>query len=218
MNNILVDNIRIHNKNLFIDNQNISSIVASGVCEINIFNCNISNLEILVENNSSLVVNYFNKPKKLESLINIKVKKSSNLVFNHSFYNRDKYNLKILTDFLESDANISLKVNGVNDEGKSQIDVDGFVNESKIDNVLDENLRIYNINNGSCLTNPNMYIGTSKVMANHSASIGNVREDELFYLMGKGINYENATKLIIQGFLIRNFNNVELINKIKENI
>ena len=41
-------------------------------------------------------------------------------------------------------------------------------------------------------------------------------KDEVFYLMSKGINKENAEKLIIQGYLLSVIDNEELKTKIRE--
>lgn len=216
MNKIQVDNIILNNENIFIENQNVTKITAEGKCEINLFNCNIINLDILVLENSCVCINYFNKIKNLESLINIKASNKSSITFNHSYINYEKYDLKIDTDFLNEEANVFVNIHGINDKGKSNIDVNGFVKTNKYNNVLNENIHIYNINNGTCASNPNMYINTSKVIANHNTTIGTIRKDELFYLMSKGLNYENSVKLIIQGFLINVIKTNELVTKIKE--
>ena len=46
-----------------------------------------------------------------------------------------------------------------------------------------------------------MFIDTKNVIANHSASIGTINDDYLFYLMSKGLEKEKAIKLVIDGFL-----------------
>ena len=61
-----------------------------------------------------------------------------------------------------------------------------------------------------------MYIKTSQIIANHENAIGNINKDEVIYLMSKGINKENAEKLIIQGYLLSVIDNEELKTKIRE--
>ena len=61
-----------------------------------------------------------------------------------------------------------------------------------------------------------MLINTSKVIANHENAIGSINEEELFYLMSKGLTKENAEKLICKGYLLSNMHNEELKDKIKE--
>ena len=109
-----------------------------------------------------------------------------------------------------------INLNGLNDGGKCNLDVNGYVKTNKINNVLDENMRIINLNNGTAVSNPNMYIDTSKVIANHNTTIGGVDKNQVFYLMSKGLDKDNVVKLISDGFLINKFNNEELKKKIKE--
>ena len=47
-----------------------------------------------------------------------------------------------------------------------------------------------------------MYIDCFDVIANHSAFIGTFKDEELFYLQSRGIPVDEASKLLIKGFLI----------------
>lgn len=212
--NIEVDNIILDNEELLIENKNIKRINANGKCTLNLFNCNIIDLEINIYDNASLIVNYFNSIDKLNSRIVVKANNKSAFILNHSFINKGNYNLNIFTDFLLEDASITVNINGINDGGKVNADVNGYVHVDKFNNVLDENMKIVNLNNGVVMSNPNMYISASKVIANHNTTVGGVRLDELFYLMSKGIDKEEATNLIIKGFLIKIIKNNKMQNKI----
>ncbi len=213
---IEVDSIILNNEELFIENKNIKSIEVSGKCILNLFNCNIIDLEINIQDNASLIVNYFNNINELNSRIVVKANNKSSFILNHSFINKGKYNLNIYTDFIKEEANIVVNINGINNGGKLNADVNGYVHTDKLNNVLDENMRIINLNNGLVMSNPNMYISTSKVIANHNTTIGGVRLDELFYLMSKGIDKKEATNLIIKGFIIKIIDNKKLQNKITD--
>ena len=48
---------------------------------------------------------------------------------------------------------------------------------------------------------PNLYIDEYDVIANHSASIGSISKDDLFYLMSRGLTTEEATSLVVIGFI-----------------
>ena len=48
---------------------------------------------------------------------------------------------------------------------------------------------------------PNLYIDEYDVIANHAASIGSLNPDDLFYLMSRGLPKEEASKIIIMGFI-----------------
>tara|TARA_Y100000310_G_C20685635_1_gene818755 strand:+ start:696 stop:1877 length:1182 start_codon:yes stop_codon:yes gene_type:complete len=66
---------------------------------------------------------------------------------------------------------------------------------------------------------PALKIDANEVKASHGATIGQVSEEHLFYLMSRGLSRDEAEKLIVQGFLeplIEHFNIDELKNKIRE--
>jgi Fe-S cluster assembly protein SufD len=48
---------------------------------------------------------------------------------------------------------------------------------------------------------PNLEIEANDVKCSHAATVGSVNEEQLFYLMSRGITREDAKKLIAEGFL-----------------
>lgn len=48
---------------------------------------------------------------------------------------------------------------------------------------------------------PNLFIDEYDVIANHAASIGSLNPEDLFYLMSRGLKKEDASKIIIMGFI-----------------
>ena len=214
--NVEVDNVIMNNNKVTLHDQTFKKIEAKGECELNLFNCNIIDLNIEISDNSSLLINYFNLINKLDTKINVNANNKSAFILNHSFLNNEKYNLEVNTFFKSEEASITVNINGINDKGTLMSSVNGYVDNEKFNNTLDENMRVINLNNGKVTSNPNMYISTSKVIANHNTTIGSVREDELLYLMSKGINKENAIKLICKGFLTRIISNEEMCKQIKK--
>ena len=57
---------------------------------------------------------------------------------------------------------------------------------------------------GECDTKiqPNMFIEIDDVEARHGSVVGTFKNDQVFYLMSKGISYNNALKLLIKGYLL----------------
>lgn len=49
---------------------------------------------------------------------------------------------------------------------------------------------------------PELEIECDDVKASHAASIGRIDEEQLFYLMSRGIDREEAVKLIVKAFMI----------------
>ena len=48
---------------------------------------------------------------------------------------------------------------------------------------------------------PNLFIEEHDVIAHHGAAIGSLNKDEMFYLMSRGLSEEQASRIIIMGFL-----------------
>lgn len=57
---------------------------------------------------------------------------------------------------------------------------------------------------------PNLFIDEYDVIANHAASIGSLNKDDLFYLMSRGLTTQEASKVLIMGFIY------PLLNQIKD--
>jgi Fe-S cluster assembly protein SufB len=46
-----------------------------------------------------------------------------------------------------------------------------------------------------------MVVSESKVEVSHEATVGKIQEEQLFYLMSRGLSEEEATKMIVSGFI-----------------
>ena len=66
---------------------------------------------------------------------------------------------------------------------------------------------------------PNLFIDEYDVIANHAASIGSINKEDLFYLMSRGLEEKEASKLIVLGFvqpLLDKIDNKELKEEISK--
>lgn len=64
---------------------------------------------------------------------------------------------------------------------------------------------------------PNLYIDEYDVVANHSASIGSISKEDLFYLMSRGLTSEEASNLVVIGFIKPIIDNI-VDEKLKQEI
>ena len=190
MNKILLDNNSIINLNIFEDT----------ICNIG-NEYNLEELNIKLNNNTKLIINHYKEIENNNLKINILQENNSEFIYNHSFINTGNYNLNINIILENNDCKNTINIHGISDNGLSDISVDGKVKENTINNELYENIKMLNINNGKSIIIPNMYINTKNVIANHAASISDINKDYLLYMNQKGINNDNAIKLIINGFL-----------------
>jgi Fe-S cluster assembly scaffold protein SufB len=53
----------------------------------------------------------------------------------------------------------------------------------------------------SAVAEPKLEIENNDVKASHAATVGKIDEDQLFYLESRGVNINEAKKLIVEGFL-----------------
>jgi Fe-S cluster assembly protein SufB len=50
-------------------------------------------------------------------------------------------------------------------------------------------------------THPSMRVDTDAADVAHEATVGRIGEEEIFYLMSRGLSEEQATKMIVSGFI-----------------
>lgn len=56
-------------------------------------------------------------------------------------------------------------------------------------------------NKSKAMTFPSMNVHENDVKVSHEAAVGKVEEDQLFYLMSRGLSEDDAIKLIVSGFI-----------------
>ena len=175
-------------------------IKENSICNIDKY-YNIKELNINIDDNVEFVINHYNEVINGELKINIIQNNNSIFNYNHSFICSGLYKLDINVNLQGNNSINNINIHGISDKGKSYIKVDGIVYKDTRDNELDEKVRIINMNDGYTYIYPNMFVDTKNVVANHAASITNINDCYLFYLNSNGIDNEEATKMIINGFL-----------------
>lgn len=129
---------------------------------------------------------------------------------------KEKYDLAVYHLKEKSISNIYNAAVNTND-GEISFNVSSFVSKGIKGCEINQSGRIINLNNNDCIINPNLYIEESDVIANHAAAIGKFNEEEIFYMMSRGITKELATNLLIKGFLVGEFDITEnRLNEIKK--
>jgi len=228
----LVDSLKIKIKQdteleLSIKNKKDSKIdifvnVLEGV-NLNVYEyINSSNIKIqykyYLEKNSNVEI------KKINNVNSIKEYDIVNLNGENSKFKRvlktisnglEKYDMLIYHN--EKNSRSDMINHGVNIlEGNLVFNVSTFVPKDVSGCYANQTNRIINLTDNKCQISPNMYIDCFDVVANHSAFIGAFSENELFYLQSRGIPYQEATKLLIKGFLTSELNEEQkrIYNKI----
>lgn len=221
------DSVRfINNGDYYIEyidsnNVNIAIELDDNVC-VNLFEYS-SNKDIDIDNryilnrNSSLIISKFYANDNTNERINIYLKEDkANVKYNFSSIgsNYDKYTINIYHNGRKTSSDIYNRT--IAKDGSSNIfDINSFVDNGILDCYLNQQTKIITLGDSNNKINPNMFIGDNSTTAVHSSTIGNISEDDLFYLMSRGIDYDTSVKLIVKGMILSNINaNMETREKI----
>ena len=199
--------INVDEENFVVDNKQINIKTKNNKLTLKCYNKNLivldnylKELDIILYDNS--VVNLYINSNKLNinSVINIYVKNNTTFNLLSGFKINKNSNIQIINNIEGNNNQSNIKIRGISSKELLNIDVELKVPEKTKDNILVEDIKGIT-DGGKVIIKPVMEIDTNEVIANHFVTIGNIDKNMLFYLTSKGINYENAKKLILNGFL-----------------
>ena len=205
MNKLLVsDIIDLKNGEYEINSQTPNlKINIKGEVSVYLINYDLNNLEISMQDNAILKIYLFNQNVKQDLNVTINQDNLSKVYFNASIKNNVNNKLVINNKILGNDNESVLNIRSVSDKDLSQIIINVLVDKNTSHNIAIEDIK--GINNGGFVhIEPNIECLSNDVSANHLTTISNVNQDELDYLMSKGITYEMAHKILLNGFIYSN--------------
>ena len=239
MNKILVDNNIISNiDGVSIDGNTITFLnpgdyeieyVSSGKYElifkvndnINLVESSFDN-ELEINNNYIIskgnlkVVKFYNNKDVIEK-INIDLRNDGSRVdyqFSNICREDEYYEININHESKNTISNIVNKSISLKNS-KLKFVINSNVYKECNGSVLDQNTRIVTMGECDASISPNMFIDLDDVEAKHGSVIGTFKEEQIFYLMSKGICYNDTLKLLIKGYL---FSNLDVNNDLKTKI
>lgn len=234
--NVIINNNKIvfnYNGNYYIDYIDCTDInliieLNDNIC-INLFEYS-SNKDINIDNkyelnkNSSLILNkfYYNDNTKENITINLN-KDKANIKYNFSSISKNinNYKFNIYHNDKNTSSDVFNRIVTIKDSSNF-FDINSYVDNGVKECYLNQSTKIVSLGESNNKINPNMFIGEESTTAIHSSTIGNISDDDLFYLMSRGISYKEAINLIIKGIILSNVNtdleNRERILNILENI
>lgn len=203
------------------DNVNITINIEDNVC-VQLFeysnNKDINtNITYNLCKNSSLIISKFYYNDNTNEEINIYLnKKNANIKYNFSSISKNHDNYLINIYHNDSTTNSDIFNRTIAKENSSNnFDINSYVENKILDCYLNQSTKIITLGDSNNKINPNMFTHDNSVTAIHASVIGNVNEEELFYLMSRGISYNEAIKIIIKGIILSNINpNMEYREKI----
>ena len=204
MNNIILNKKVIDSDEIFdtIDSE-IYEIKDNCKLVINIDNKGINKSIFNLGNNSSLVINKYYKEKDLEEEITINLNGINSRVdynFSTLVYNDQKYIINVNHNNISTISNVVNHGVVVNDS-KLIFEVNSSVEKGNKKSVLNQKSKIIVMSKNNCVIKPNLFIDEYDVDAVHAATIGRFNDEDIFYLMTKGLDKDSAIELLIKGFL-----------------
>lgn len=123
-------------------------------------------------------------------------------------YTEGDYKISILSDHLVGNTVGRVEVRGVVKNG-AKVVIQGMVKIEKdaknSDSFLSMKMIVLDGISGA-IAEPMLEIENNEVKASHSASVGKIDEEQLMYLMSRGLDRQMAVDLIVEGFLGENIN------------
>ena len=158
------------------------------------------NIDINISKNIKAIVNMFNIDTSIN--ININLDESSTIDFINSSINHN--NLKIIENINHKSSSTSIITNhGINVlDGNMDFIINAIVNKDISNANLKQDNKIINYNDGRSKIEPNLLIDSFDCYATHSAYISKFNNEELFYLMSRGISLDESIRLLTKSFLL----------------
>lgn len=233
MNKILIDNNVINNyeDDYIIIKDNKITFIDDCEYEIEYFNCSNINLDIdikkgvnirlfiysidnnininnkiLLNEESSLLLSkfYTNNITNEEMIVNLDGRLATfNCGFSGISKNEDNYHFVINHNTNKTISNVVNRAVTL-DKSSAFFDIDSIVLKDADCCKLNQATKIITLGDSNSKIKPNMYIDKYDVEAKHSSVIGKFSDEEIFYLESRGIEYNDALKLLIKGFLLSN--------------
>lgn len=146
-----------------------------------------------LNSNSKVSENYYLEERN--SSVDIK-----NVLLNTST-KKQVFNININHNFKDTSSNL-LNYGICKNKSDLTINSRGIIKEGCSNSQIQQRAKGLLLDTESDLSaNPLLEIDNFDVVANHGASIGAIDQDEIFYLMTRGLSKEEAEKLIISGFI-----------------
>ena len=91
----------------------------------------------------------------------------------------------------------------VKDDARLAFDGVGKIHKGMNGSDAQQETRLLNLSlNAKAIANPFLLIDEGDITAGHAASIGRIDEEQIYYLMSRGMKKPDAEKLIVSGFLV----------------
>ena len=157
---------------------------------------------ILLEEKSHLEVHAIKTLENINGKIKMESKTGSSLIFHLGLLAKGKNNLMIQNEVSGNHSTSEIKIRIVGEESShTVVKTRGILKKDTTENTFLEDVKYLNEEQSYIECIPELLEDSNEVEASHNVSIGNIREEDLFYLESKGIQEETARQVIRECFL-----------------
>ena len=175
---------------------------------------NVNNKYIVDGGNLKINKFYNNDSVNEKIVIDLYSSGEINYMFSNICKNKEDYEININHKGIGTVSNISNKSISLDGANLSFV-INSNVAKEFIKSKLDQNTRIVTLGASDAKVSPNMFIDCDDIEAKHGSVIGTFKDDMIFYLMSRGISYNDAIKLLVKGYL---FSNIDVDSVLRERI
>lgn len=199
-------------ENLVLEVENLSKEISFTVCPncvvaltLLAINSNFS-FSITLEENSKLEMNLFlvNGSCLLSTVLK---KERAEFIFHSSMISSENRKHTISASHQASNTISRIYNHGLSlNNATIIIDVSASIPKEAKNCIASQDNQIIELIPSLSQINPNLYIENYEVEASHAAYVGEFKEEQLFYLMSRGISKKDAKLLLLKAFLFGHLN------------
>lgn len=197
MNKIVIDkplnNLIINDKTVYIKGR------------VSINKIDISNIKegiIVLEDNASLIIHDIIDIEGINGNLSIISNNNTNLDLGLGISSKGKNTFNIINRLVGNNNKSNIKIRVVSEKySYINMKLTGIIESNTKNNDYTEDIKYLNLYPETIICLPELIVNSNDTVANHLMSVGNVNEEELFYLESRGINKKDSIEMIKRGFL-----------------
>ena len=170
------------------------------------FDCNLDIDNHYIINDGSVEITKFYNNTRVTEKINIDLcgdGSSVNYKFSNICKEIENYEINIYHKAKDTASNVINKSVALKNSDIKFV-INSYVYKDSYRAIINQNTRIVTMGECNAAISPNMFIDLDDASAKHGSIIGTFKEEDIFYLMNKGISYNDTLKLLVKGYLFSN--------------
>ena len=172
---------------------------------VSINKIDISNIKegiIVLEDNASLIIHDIIDIEGINGNLSIISNNNTNLDLGLSISSKGKNTFNIINRLVGNNNKSNIKIRVVSEKySYINMKLTGIIESNTKNNDYTEDIKYLNLYPETIICLPELIVNSNDTVANHLMSVGNVNEEELFYLESRGINKKDSIEMIKRGFL-----------------